>query len=307
MNLFEFQEKFPDESAVIQYFIKIRYKYGISCPHCAKEGRIYHRTARPKNFNCRNCDNDFSIFTGTIFENSCTDLRKWFHAINRMSHVGRKGVSALQLQREIGCTYKTCWRMLRLIRTAMGDTRTESIFNAIVEIDETYVGGKPRKGNKHGIGDNGAILPNKRGRGTRKTPVVAVIERNSKRVVARVMLPNKEGKRLSSNQLLDILEEICNNGTTVMTDQFSAYSILDRENRNDMIRLSVDHNKTYVNGNVHTNNVESFWALLKRGLHGVYHNVSVKYLQHYVNEFVFRMNHRTKHAFNVLVCQCISY
>jgi len=304
MDFFEFSDRFPTEQACIQYFIKTCYRYGITCTHCTSEELLYHRSTRPKNFTCHACKNDFSIFTDTIFENSSTSLRKWFYALIRMSHVGRKGVSALQLQREIKVTYKTAWRMLNRIRMGMGNTDNEQIFEALVEIDETYIGGKPRKGANRD--ENGNLVPNKRGRGTKKTPVVAVIERNSKKVVARVMRPNKEGKKLTGRQLLNILEEACTPGITVVTDQFSGYSILDRQNCNDMLRLSVDHSKTYVkDGFIHTNNVESFWALLKRGIHGIYHNVSAKYLQRYIDEFTFRANNRTEHAFGALVRQCI--
>jgi len=193
--------------------------------------------------------------------------------------------------------------MLKLIRTAMGNHEMEREFEALVEIDETYIGGKPRKGsNRDG---NGGIVPNKRGRGTKKTPVVGVYERDSKRVVAKVMRPNEEGKKLSGKQLLDVLETACRSGTQVMTDEFSGYNILDRRNCNNMVRLVIDHSKGYVDGLIHTNSIESFWALLKRGIHGVYHHVSVKHLQKYVDEFVFRMNNRTKHAFGILVRQCV--
>jgi len=243
MDYFEFSQKFPTELACIQYFIKIRYQYGVRCPHCASRELLYHRSTRPKNFTCHTCKNDFSIFKDTIFENSSTDLRKWFYAINRMSHVGRKGVSAKQLQREIGCTYKTCWRMLRLIRAAMGNIDAFKEFEAIVEIDESYIGGKPRKGNNRND-ENGNPVPNKRGRGTKKTPVIAVVERSSKRVVAKVMHPNKEGKKLSGKQLLNVLEYACRRDTTVITDEFKGYNILDKKDCNGMVRLSVDHSKT---------------------------------------------------------------
>ena len=311
MNFFEFQERFPTEFSCILYFIKIRYAHGITCNHCGAEDKVYHRTTRPKNFTCHNCKNDFSIFKGTIFEDSSTSLRKWFLAIRIMSHVGRKGISAKQLHREIGVTYKCAWRMLNRIRIGMGNTDIFKEFECLVEIDETYVGGKPRKENKRDqVDENGELLPvqqNKRGRGTKKTPVVAVVERTSKRVVAKVMHPNKEGKKLTGKQLLNVLEQACQRGTTVITDEFSGYNILDRKDCNGMVRLSIDHSKAYVDGIIHTNNVESFWALLKRGILGIYHHVSVKYLQRYVDEFCFRMNHRTEHAFGVLVRQCVSY
>ena len=132
------------------------------------------------------CLRDFSIFTNTIFEKSSTDLRKWFTAIKCMLN-GKKGISALQLQREIDVTYKTAWRMLRQIRNAMGNTENEKIFTAIVEIDETYVGGKPRKQSKQAKDKSSKDKDdkNKRGRGTSKTPVIGLKERNSSKVYAR--------------------------------------------------------------------------------------------------------------------------
>ncbi|MDR3306722.1 MAG: IS1595 family transposase [Endomicrobium sp.] len=148
MNYFEFQKQFPTELSVINYFIKLRYKNGIICPHCGNKISVYHRKSegREKNFVCKTCNNDFSVFKGTIFEKSDTDLRKWFYAINLVL-ISRKGISALQLKREIGVTYKTAWRMLKLIRQAMGNADMSKAFEAIVEIDKTYVGGKPRKAN----------------------------------------------------------------------------------------------------------------------------------------------------------------
>ena len=160
MDYFSFQKKFPTELACIQYFIKVRYPHGIRCIYCGAEDKVYHRTTRPQNFNCRNCDTDFSIFVGTIFENSSTDLRKWFFALNRMAHVGRKGVSAKQLQREIGVTYKTAHRMLNFIRIGMGNCDLFNSFEAVVEIDETYIGGKPRKGQVR-YDENGNPIPNR--------------------------------------------------------------------------------------------------------------------------------------------------
>jgi len=300
MNYFEFNKKFPTELACIKHFIEVRYKGNIGCRHCGST-KVYHRLDTPKVFQCADCHNHFSIFKDTIFENSSTDLRKWMYAIHLFLN-GKKGISGLQLMRETGVTYKTAWRMLKQIRTAMSSDTMKGAFEAIVEIDETYVGGKPRKGNK-GRNDKGESTPNKRGRGTNKTPVVGIIDRENKQVHAKVALPNKDGKKLSGKQLLSILNEVAKAGTTVMTDEFSSYNIL---SKNGFIHLKVDHTKEFTSGINHTNNIESFWAKLKRGVYGIYHSISVKYLQHYVDEFCFRYNNRANaNTFDLLLMQTI--
>lgn len=226
MTFFEFLNKFPTEKAVADYFLKIRYQNHVACNHCGSV-KVYQRNDNIKLFDCADCRNTFSPFKGTIFEKSSTDLRKWMYAIHLFLN-GKKGISAMQLQREIGVTYKTAWRMLQQIRIAMGNKEDEQFFETIVEIDETYVGGKPRKDNNH---DNDDDLPkNKRGRGTNKTTVVGVIDRENKRIYARVAKPNKEGKKLTGKQLLEILNKACKDGgnNTVITDEFRGYNILDR-------------------------------------------------------------------------------
>jgi hypothetical protein len=157
MNFQEFKKKFPSEPKIIAYFVKLRYEGNLACPHCGgSEEQIYQRLDLPKNFECKSCSNSFSVFAGTIFEKSSTDLKKWFYAIHLFLN-GKKGISALQLQREIGTTYKTAWRMLRQIRLAMGnkkkktdkkdDDNDDDFMQTIIEIDETYLGGKAE--NKH--------------------------------------------------------------------------------------------------------------------------------------------------------------
>ena len=289
MNFLELQKRFPTEKAAIDHFISLRYNEKPACVHCGNV-HTYHRSVTPKVFHCVDCNNTFSVFKDTIFENSSTSLVKWMYAIHLFLN-GKKGISGLQLMREIGVTYKTAWRMLQQIRKAMGNQETKQVFEAIVEIDETYVGGKPRKANKRSDDkdkENGST-PNKRGRGTSKTPIVAVISRDDKQVYAKVALPNKEGKKLTGKQLFKILAEATKEGTTVITDQFTSYNIL---NKSKYIRLKVDHSERFADGFIHTNNVESFWATLKRGVYGIYHSVSPKYMQAYVDEFCFRYNNR---------------
>lgn len=207
MTFFEFIKKFPTEKAVVDYFLKILYSNHVACNHCGSI-KVYQRKENIKLFDCADCHNTFSPFKGTIFEKSPTDLRKWMYAIHLFLN-GVKGISAMQLQREIGVTYKTAWRMLQQIRSAMGNKEQEGFFNAIIEIDETYVGGKPRKENNHDNDDENNIPKNKRGRGISKTPVVGVVDRENKRIYCKVAMPNKEGKKLTGKQLLEILNSAC--------------------------------------------------------------------------------------------------
>ena len=311
MNFLEFSKLFPTEESIIDYIIHNVYHDEIKCPHCGKSHKIYrehNEKARMKVLHCGNCNYSLSIFKGTIFEKSDTDLRKWFYAIN-LALVSKKGISALQLKREIGVTYKTAWRMMKQIRTAMGNAENNQLFEALVEIDETYVGGKPRKDNHNDQDDDTPKTSNKRGRGTRKTPVVGVKERNSNRVYAQVALPNKEGKCLSGKQLFKILDKVCKDSTTVMTDDFRGYNFLDHKNSRNFVRISVNHSMgEFSKGNgIHTNGIESFWAVLKRGVYGIYHHISVKYMQKYIDEFCFRSNNRKDDAFETLVRQSMAF
>lgn len=298
MTFLELMKKFPTEESVINYYINIRYPDGIHCNHCGN-GTVYQKTDRKKVFNCPNCNNTFSPFTGTIFEHSSTDLRKWMYAIHMFLN-SKKGISGLQLQREIGVTYKTAWRMLHQIRLAMGNTEHKEFIDTIIEMDETYIGGKPRKDNNHDDENKGSGAP--RGRGTSKTPVVGVIDRTNKRIYAKVATPNEEGKQLTAKQLLSILKKVSkpNNRNTIITDEFRGYSPL---TDNEYLHLKVDHRNLFADGDIHTNNIESFWATLKRGIYGIYHHVSVEYLQAYVDEFCFRYNNRGRNMFDMVLKQ----
>lgn len=287
MNQFEFFGKFPTEDDAIDFIVNTKYRDGYVCPKCGcVHHRIYHQKYNRRNLYCNNCKSEFSALTGTIFEHTHLDLRMWLFAINLVL-IARKGISGLQLQRELGMvSYKGAFRMLKLIRYAMGTETHRDTFEAIVEIDETYVGGKPRK-------RNGEKKKSKRGRGTNKTPVVGVVERSSGRIYAKVALPNKEGKKLSGKQLLSILNEVCKSNTTVMTDQLSSYGILDGKTDRKYIHIKIDHSMTYSLGDgKHTNTIESCWAILKRGVYGIYHHISARHLQEYVDEFCYRLNHR---------------
>lgn len=306
MTFMELMNKFPTEEMVVKYYIGIRYPNGTTCNHCDSP-KVYQERSRMKVFSCNDCKSTFSPFKDTIFEKSSTDLRKWMYAIHLFLN-GKKGISGLQLKREIGVTYKTAWRMLQQIRLAMGNAENQEFFDTIVEIDETYVGGKPRKGNdrndKNGNGGGGTLTPNKRGRGTKKTPVVGVVDRINKKVFAKVAVQNKKGQKLTAKQLIEILKTVSKqeNENVIMTDEFMGYDPL---TRNNFVHLRVDHSKAFSDGDIHTNNAESFWAILKRAVYGIYHHVSVEYLQRYVDEFCFRWNNRDKNMFDLVLVQSI--
>jgi len=208
---------------------------------------------------------------GTIFEHSSTSLRLWYYSMYLMAST-RCGISAKQIQRETGVTYKTAWRMFRQIRTLLSeDVQLEG---EAVEMDETYMGGK-RKGGK------GRPM-----RGDRvKTPVVGIAERKG-RVIARATLD------VTKQTLLGIVEEKVLPKSTIFTDEYPAYEGIDRM-EHGYTHHRINHAaKVYVMGNVHTNTIEGFWSLVKRGIGGVYHQVSKKYLQSYLDEYSWRYNRR---------------
>jgi len=205
---------------------------------------------------------------GTIFEGSRTPLKQWFYAIFTMSAT-RSGVSAKQLERELGVTYKTAWRMFRQIRILMQSTAHDKISGEI-EIDETYVGGRNRK---H-LG--GRSLDN-------KTPVLGIVQRDG-------ILSAQKVKNCKTSTIMPIIKEHVLTFSMIYTDEFTSYNEL---RRSHYFHKKVNHSTNqWVDDRVHTNTIEGFWSTLKRGINGVYHSVSRKYLQNYVDEYVFRYNHR---------------
>lgn len=230
-------------------------------------------------------------------------LTDWMYAINLFLQA-RKGSSSCQVARELGVSVNTAWRINHQIRKAMTDKNFADKFECIVEIDETYVGGKPRHPVAH---DDNTQEQHKRGRGCAKTPIVGIKERNTGRVYARVMFPNENGKCLSGKQLFRILAESCKNDTIVMTDEFKGYNILDTKNNKNFVRLRVNHSlHEYSNCNgVHTNGIEGFWSNIKRGVYGVFHHISMKYMQNYIDEFCYRQNTHRDCCNDIEVFNCL--
>lgn len=296
MTYVEFMIKFGSEEKIINHYIKVRYNNSVTCRHCGS-AHVSHRTDQPKLFNCLDCKNTFSIFYGTILQNTRTKLQTWFF-IMYMELSAKKGLSGLNIQRLTGLTYKCVWDKLYKIRKAMGNSEREQFKNAVVEMDETYVGGKPRKKN------NKKSTGSKRGRGTKKIPVIGIISRSDKRIYAEVSTKNKQGERLSGNQLLKVLEKVCRNKkeNTIITDEFRGYNKLKKKK---YTHKRIDHKKMFVDGEIHTNNIESFWAIIKRAVYGTYHHISAKHLQKYIDSFCFRYNNKNN-LFDSLLKQTIA-
>jgi transposase-like protein len=224
---------------------------------------------------CNNCREQFTVTVGTVMQGSHITLRQWIQAFYSMcSH--KKGVSALQLQRNLGLgSYKSAWHLAHRIRLAMSQDPLASKLKGTVEVDETYVGGKPRKG-------SGEI--NKRGRGTKKAPVLLLVERDGKSVSYPVT--DVSGKTLKS-----AIKETVDMQSTIITDEWKSYRGIGKSFKGG--HKFVNHGQgEYSNGEANTNTSESYFALLKRGIMGTFHHVSKLHLFRYCDEFSFRWNNR---------------
>lgn len=278
MNIVEIYEAFPTNDDCIKHLEQVRWKDKPTCPYCNST-----KTTPLPNENrhhCNNCNTSFSVTVQTIFHHTRIPLQKWFLAVCLVLNA-KKGIAARQLARDLKVNKDTAWRIGMKIREAMNQHEQRELLTGIVEADETYVGGKPRKGNGNN-GNNGE--PRKRGRGTKKIPVVGVVERNG-RVKAEVF-KNKPMTAKNLNALVRKNVDVKN--SVLMTDAFRGYLGI----KTMMPHKSIDHAVWYVNGEIHTNTIESFWALLKRGIIGQYHKVSVRHLPKYIDEFCYRWNHK---------------
>jgi transposase-like protein len=277
----DFQREFPDDDACLEWVKELRYPNGMAlCPKCGVERKHYRVSGRMA-YACDHCGRQISPLAGTIFHKSCTPLSLWFHAIFQMGST-KCGISAKQIQRETGVTYKTAWRMFRQIRSLMSEDGEVRLEGSTVEMDETYYGG---------VSKYGAGRPMRES----KTQVVGIVERgHNGRVIARTTENRK------SATLLGMVREYVLPATTIYTDEARTYDGIKmmRERGKGGKSLGYTHHrihhssKVYVRGNVHTNTIEGFWSLIKRGIGGTHHSVSEKFLQSYLDEYAFRYNRR---------------
>lgn len=269
----DFEKQFPTDDACLEWLKDYLYPNGIHCDKCERVTK-HHKVASRKSYSCDYCGHHVHPTAGTIYHKSSTPLRLWFYAIYLMAST-RCGISAKQIERELGVTYKTAWRMFKQIRSMLAEDGGSPLTGK-VEADETYVGGKPRY---RGKGTN-----NPRGRSTKqKAVVIGAVERGG-RAVARVA-EDSTGKTL-----MPFIKENVGVESTLYTDEHYGYWAV---SRNGYEHRTIRHrDRIYVNGDIHTNTIEGFWSLVKGGIRGVYRNVSHKYLQTYVNEYSFRYNNR---------------
>ncbi|WP_259071929.1 IS1595 family transposase [Mucilaginibacter sp. X4EP1] len=270
--------RFPTEKACHQYLASRRWSDGLMvCPHndCGHEqAYVYKDGIRYK---CKKCKLVYTAKTGTFMEASKLPTIKWFLSIYLFMH--KKGISSIQLSKDIGCQQKTAWFILCRLRLALGNETKEQL-DGVVEIDETFVGGaarfKHRNKRPKYLKEQGRDLPD-------KTPVMGFLQRGGK--LRAMVLPN-----VTSDVLYHAVRKNIKEKSTVMTDGYRGYSGFDYL----YDCKSIDHGKGfYGDGEIHTNTIEGFWSQFKKGIKGVYHKTTPKHLQKYVDEFVFRYNYRT--------------
>ncbi len=287
MNIIQVYKQFPTQQDCLDHLEKVRWNGEPKCPYC--NSLRVTKFIKESRYHCNACNTSFSITVKTIFHKTKLDLQKWFLAISLILNA-KKGMSSRQLARDIEVNKNTAWLMLMRIRRAMREQG--ALLEGIVEADETYVGGKNK--NKHWNDKT----KGGQGRSTKdKTPVFGVLKRGGEVRAQKVNNVNARSLQMLINQNVK-------KGSHIMTDEWGAYNGLDKKN---FEHSKVNHGKgNYVTGIAHTNTIESFWSLLKRGIIGQYHHVTAKHLNAYINEFCFRYNKRGDAGmFDTLVLQAV--
>jgi transposase len=277
-TLRDFDKEFPNDDACLNHLVEQRWPGRITqCEKCGVERKHYRIKGRTA-FSCDHCGTQIYPLAGTIMEKTTTPLKTWFYAMYLMGST-RCGISAKQIQRECGVTYKTAWRMFKQIRSLLSESDLQ-LEGPTVEVDETYMGGVRKNATGRPPGYDG-----------KKTPVVAIVQRRGK-VIAKA-IPEVDNWHLTG-----LIKKHVTPGSTVYTDEFAAYNKVRFLRSDEGIPLQYRHRRikhsdgVYVKGDIHTNTVEGLWSLIKNGIRGVYHSVSPDYLQTYLDEFTFRYNRR---------------
>jgi transposase-like protein len=283
LDLSRMAKYFSDETAARVLLEKMRWANGAICPLCKKTEHVYRmrkmpdskKPGRPGLLRCRKCKKQFTVTTGTVFEDSHIPLSKWLLAIHLLC-ASKKGMSAHQLMRMLGLkSYRSAWFMAHRLRYAMMEGPMADMLTGIIEADETYVGAKKKRGTPGG----------RPGPDSHKSPVVALVQRGGK--MRAMPMP-----RVTAENLAKVINEhVDKSQSTLMTDEAPMYTLIGRKFAGG--HGVVDHHrKEYVRDDAHTNTAEGFFSLLKRGINGVYHHVGRGHLGRYCDEFSFRYNLR---------------
>jgi len=267
LSIFEFQKRFPDEDCCVEMLFQAR--WGKLCPVCSRETKFY-RVKERRCYECGDCGYQFYPMKGTVMEGSKLPVIIWIQAAYFMMK-SKNSISALELQRLLGITYKTSWAMAHEIRSLMKNTTEE--FYGIIEVDETYIGGKKKAKGKKKIGYNGR---------ENKTIVFGMYERTGK-VKAFVV------KNTSKKDLLPIIQKYATKGSTIYSDEHAPYKALSKLGYKHDFVTHKDYQ--WGKGGVTTNRIESFWSYIKNSIRGTYKHVSPKWLDNYLSEYTFRYNH----------------
>jgi len=286
MNIIQIYKQFPSQESCIKHLETVRWSDKPTCPYCKSNRQSQLKDEQ--RYHCNACNTSYSVTVGTIFHKTKIDLQRWFLAISLVLNA-KKGLSARQLARDIEVNKNTAWFMLMRIRRAMIEQC--DLLSGIVEADETYIGGKNK--NKH----NDKKTKGGQGRNTKdKTPVIGVLQRDG-RVKAQ------KSKNVNGRTLKTFINAHVEKGSALMTDEWGGYNGL-----NGSFKLSVVSHGAgeYVSGNTHTNTLEGFWSLFKRGIVGQYHQISRKHIDRYIDEFCFRYNYRdNENVFGLLLARCV--
>ncbi len=276
MTIHEIYKRFPHQKNCIEHLAYIRWQDTVYCPICGSENVTQFKNEF--RWHCNKENKSFSVLKNTIFEGTHLPLQKWFYAIHLMLSA-KKGLSALQLSRNMDVAYNTAWYASMRIRCAMADQ--SYILEGIIQSDSTYVGGKPRKKNIQTKGSK-----NKRGKGTKKEQIIGYIEQKpgGKVVIKHI---NKDSETI---ELLKLLKKnIKLDKSILITDEGKEYT---KEFDKIVQKLTVKHKEYFSKNGINTNTIESFWAIIKRGITGQYHHLSKRYLPFYIAEFAYRYNNR---------------
>ena len=278
MDLLEVFRRFPDHESCVEHLETVRWGDEASCPYCGSiEVARKDERGRIGRWNCHACKSSFNALSGTIFQKTKIPLQKWFLAIALVLDA-KKSLSSWQLSRNLDMNQKSSWYLAVRLRRAMAGKHGD-LLRGIVEADETFVGGRPRKGNKREDDK-----PNKRGRGTKKTPILGAVARGGE-VVAEPT-DTVDGKTLEAF----IRRNVDLPATLLMTDELGGYRILSSQMRHAVVK----HAERYVDGIVHTNTLEGFWSLVKRAWYGQHHHYTRKFTSLYIAEACYKYNTRSR-------------